>query len=198
LPVDQYIGGVEHAILHLLYSRFLMKVLYDLGYVDYDEPFTNLLTQGMVLKDGAKMSKSLGNVVSPEEIIEKYGADTARLFILFASPPEKDLEWSDQGVEGCYRFINRVWRIVNEFADAVKEGGNIDTSTFTKADKELWYMLNNTWRRFSDAAISKKASGHTCAGHDRVSRTWVAFCHQKLGDKSGQFAFLGWRGMHWW
>jgi len=103
--------------------------------VDYDEPFTNLLTQGMVLKDGAKMSKSLGNVVSPEEIIEKYGADTARLFILFASPPEKDLEWSDQGVEGCYRFINRVWRIVNEFADAVKEGGNIDTSTLPRLIK---------------------------------------------------------------
>ncbi|WP_265443105.1 leucine--tRNA ligase [Acetivibrio straminisolvens] len=150
LPVDQYIGGVEHAILHLLYSRFFMKVLYDLGYVDYDEPFTNLLTQGMVLKDGAKMSKSLGNVVSPEEIIEKYGADTARLFILFASPPEKDLEWSDQGVEGCYRFINRVWRIVNEFSCAIKEGAGIDTSVFTKEDKELWYMLNNTLKRVTD------------------------------------------------
>jgi len=150
MPVDQYIGGVEHAILHLLYSRFFMKVLYDLGYVDYDEPFTNLLTQGMVLKDGAKMSKSLGNVVSPEEIIEKYGADTARLFILFASPPEKDLEWSDQGVEGCYRFINRVWRIVTEFIGAVKEDASIDTSVFTKADKELWYMLNNTVKRVTD------------------------------------------------
>ena len=115
MPVDQYIGGVEHAILHLLYSRFFMKVLKDLGYVSYDEPFTNLLTQGMVLKDGIKMSKSVGNTVSPEEIIDKYGADTARLFILFASPPEKDLEWSDQGVEGCYRFINRVWRIVDEY-----------------------------------------------------------------------------------
>ncbi len=111
MPVDQYIGGVEHAILHLLYSRFFMKVLYDLGLVNTDEPFTNLLTQGMVLKDGAKMSKSKGNVVSPEEIIEHYGADTARLFILFAAPPERDLDWSDQGVEGAYRFINRVWRL---------------------------------------------------------------------------------------
>jgi leucyl-tRNA synthetase len=111
MPVDQYIGGVEHAILHLLYSRFFMKVLCDLGLAPVDEPFTNLLTQGMVLKDGAKMSKSKGNVVSPEEIIEHYGADTARLFILFAAPPERDLDWSDQGVEGAYRFINRVWRL---------------------------------------------------------------------------------------
>jgi leucyl-tRNA synthetase len=111
MPVDQYIGGIEHAILHLLYSRFFAKVLYDAGRSNSDEPFTNLLTQGMVVKDGAKMSKSKGNVVDPDYIVEKYGADTARLFILFASPPERELEWSDQGVEGCYRFLNRVWRI---------------------------------------------------------------------------------------
>ncbi|MDH7480102.1 MAG: leucine--tRNA ligase, partial [Syntrophomonadaceae bacterium] len=119
MNVDQYIGGVEHAILHLMYSRFFVKVLYDLGLLGVEEPFQNLLTQGMVLKDGAKMSKSKGNVVSPEEIISTYGADTARLFILFASPPEKDLEWSDQGVEGCYRFLNRVWRIVASYSDRV-------------------------------------------------------------------------------
>jgi len=114
MPVDQYIGGVEHAILHLLYSRFFAKVLYDLKLVPTDEPFTNLLTQGMVVKDGAKMSKSKGNVVDPDYIVEKYGADTARLFILFAAPPEKELEWSDQGVEGCYRFLGRVWRLITE------------------------------------------------------------------------------------
>jgi leucyl-tRNA synthetase len=119
MNVDQYIGGVEHAILHLMYARFFTKVLYDLGLVKVQEPFQNLLTQGMVLKDGAKMSKSKGNVVSPEEIINTYGADTARLFILFASPPEKDLEWSDQGVEGSYRFLNRVWRLVAGYADQV-------------------------------------------------------------------------------
>ncbi|NLC06460.1 MAG: leucine--tRNA ligase, partial [Syntrophomonadaceae bacterium] len=119
MNVDQYIGGVEHAILHLMYARFFTKVLYDLGLVKVQEPFQNLLTQGMVLKDGAKMSKSKGNVVSPEEIISTYGADTARLFILFASPPEKDLEWSDQGVEGSYRFLNRVWRLVAGYADQV-------------------------------------------------------------------------------
>lgn len=119
MPVDQYIGGVEHAILHLMYARFFTKFLYDINMLSCQEPFTNLLTQGMVLKDSAKMSKSKGNVVSPEEIIKTYGADTARLFILFASPPERDLEWSDQGVEGAYRFLNRIWRLVVEYADSI-------------------------------------------------------------------------------
>ena len=111
MPVDQYIGGIEHAILHLLYSSFFIKALKDMGYVEFDEPFENLLCQGMVIKDGAKMSKSKGNVVDPEDIIEKYGADTLRLFILFAAPPEVDLEWSDRGIEGCWRFLNRVWNM---------------------------------------------------------------------------------------
>ena len=131
MPVDQYIGGIEHAILHLLYSRFFMKVLQDEGMVDYPEPFTNLLCQGMVLKDGGKMSKSVGNVVSPEEIVGKYGADTARLFILFAAPPERDLEWSDQGVEGSYRFLKRVWAIVEKYQDFVKESkGDLSEDEF--------------------------------------------------------------------
>ncbi len=112
LPVDQYIGGVEHAILHLLYSRFFTKVLRDLGYLEVDEPFTNLLTQGMVIKDGTKMSKSKGNVVDPNDLIQQYGADTVRLFSLFAAPPERDLEWSAQGVEGASRFLNRVYRLI--------------------------------------------------------------------------------------
>ncbi|NWF52790.1 MAG: leucine--tRNA ligase [Nitrospirae bacterium] len=112
MPVDQYIGGVEHAVLHLLYSRFFFKFMRDIGLVDLNEPFQNLLTQGMVIKDGAKMSKSKGNVVDPNHLIEKYGADTLRLFSLFAAPPEKDLEWSDQGVEGAYRFLKRLWGIV--------------------------------------------------------------------------------------
>jgi len=150
MPVDQYIGGVEHAILHLLYSRFLMKALYDMGYTSYDEPFKNLLTQGMVLKDGAKMSKSLGNVVSPEEIVEKYGADTARLFILFASPPEKDLEWSDQGVEGCYRFINRVWRIVSEFIEDIKNTGDDNSAEFSKNEKDLRYSIHYCIKKVTD------------------------------------------------
>ena len=122
MPVDQYIGGVEHAILHLLYSRFFTKVLYDLKLVPVQEPFTNLLTQGMVIKDGAKMSKSKGNVVDPDDILKKFGADTARLFILFASPPEKELEWSDQGVEGSYRFLSRVYRLVAGAIESREKG----------------------------------------------------------------------------
>ena len=114
LPVDQYIGGIEHAILHLLYSRFFTKVLRDLGYPMPDEPFAALLTQGMVIKDGAKMSKSKGNVVDPNDMLTRYGADTTRLFILFAAPPEKELEWSDQGVEGASRFLGRLWRLVED------------------------------------------------------------------------------------
>jgi leucyl-tRNA synthetase, eubacterial and mitochondrial family len=121
MPVDQYIGGVEHAILHLMYARFFTKFLHDINMLSCDEPFTNLLTQGMVLMDGSKMSKTKGNVVSPEVIIDNYGADTARLFILFASPPEKDLEWSDQGVEGSSRFLNRVWRLVTGCAEDIQD-----------------------------------------------------------------------------
>jgi len=117
MPVDQYIGGIEHAVMHLLYSRFFTKVLRDLGMISLNEPFVNLLTQGMVIKDGAKMSKSKGNVVDPDFLISRYGADTARLFSLFAAPPEKDLEWSDQGVEGTYRFLHRVWRLVFTYAE---------------------------------------------------------------------------------
>ena len=119
LPVDQYVGGIEHAILHLLYSRFFTKALRDCGLLDFDEPFKNLLTQGMVLKDGSKMSKSKGNTVDPDEIFENYGADTARLFILSDSPPARDFDWSDAGVEGCYKFLNRVWRLVASNAENV-------------------------------------------------------------------------------
>ena len=114
LPVDQYIGGVEHAILHLLYSRFITKVLNDLGYVGFKEPFGALFTQGMIIKNGAKMSKSKGNVVSPDALIEKYGADTIRLYTLFIGPPEKDAEWNDRAVEGSYRFLGRLWRLVEK------------------------------------------------------------------------------------
>ncbi len=122
MPVDQYIGGIEHAVLHLLYARFFSMVLHDLGLLKSSEPFTRLLTQGMVIKDGAKMSKSKGNTVDPDEIIEKYGADTVRLFMLFASPPNKDLDWSDKGVEGCFRFINRIWRAVMKYGETFKPG----------------------------------------------------------------------------
>lgn len=150
-PVDQYIGGIEHAILHLLYSRFFVKVLRDAGLVDYDEPFSNLLTQGMVIKDGAKMSKSLGNVVSPEEILSKYGADTARLFILFAAPPERELEWSDQGVEGSFRFLNRIWRIVQAFeAVLTQKVTEYDHSNLSEADKDLRRVLHSSIKKVTN------------------------------------------------
>ena len=147
--VDQYIGGVEHAILHLMYARFFQMALYDLGLASCEEPFENLLTQGMVNKDGKKMSKSIGNVVSPEEIIEKYGADTARLFILFAAPPERELDWSDAGVEGSYRFLNRVYRLVYEITEKYPE----IPAEFTvsgSADKSLNYMLNAAIKKVSE------------------------------------------------
>lgn len=149
MSVDQYIGGVEHAILHLMYARFFQMALYDLGLVNTEEPFINLLTQGMVIKDGKKMSKSIGNVVSPAEIIEKYGADTARLFILFAAPPERELDWSDKGVEGSYRFLNRVHRLVFEFAEQCKNAP-AQYKPENKADKELAYAMNYTIKKVSD------------------------------------------------
>lgn len=148
LPVDQYIGGVEHAILHLLYARWFTKAFKKLGWTSHDEPFKNLLTQGMVLMDGSKMSKSKGNTVSPVELVEKYGADTARLFILFAAPPERDLEWSEQGVEGCFKFLNRVYRLVDELAPVAKlelEFGNL-----TKADKDMRAKTNNTLKKVTE------------------------------------------------
>lgn len=149
MPVDQYIGGVEHAILHLMYARFFTMVLHDLGLAPCDEPFTNLLTQGMVLKDGSKMSKSVGNIVSPDEIISKYGADTARLFILFAAPPERELEWSDAGVEGSFKFLNRVYRLIDELINAT-DGIPPVYTVETKDDKQLSYVLNNTIKRVSE------------------------------------------------
>jgi len=138
MPVDQYIGGIEHAILHLLYARFFTKVLRDIDMVSCDEPFTNLLTQGMVIKDGAKMSKSKGNIVDPEDMIKRYGADTTRLFSLFAAPPEKDLEWQEEGVEGGYRFLHRVWRLVYEVRERI--GGSLSRGEQADLPPELWEM----------------------------------------------------------
>lgn len=149
MNVDQYIGGVEHAILHLMYARFFQMALYDLGLVKNEEPFENLLTQGMVIKDGAKMSKSLGNVVSPAEIIEKYGADTARLFILFAAPPERELDWSNKGVEGSYRFLNRIWRLVYEFKEKY-DPSDTKYEITSDGDRALEYALNYTIKKVTE------------------------------------------------
>ena len=152
LPVDQYIGGIEHAILHLLYSRFFTKLLRDEGIITSSEPFTNLLTQGMVLKDGAKMSKSKGNTVDPQEMISKYGADTARLFILFAAPPIQDLEWSDSGIEGAHRFINKFYRLVVEFIADTKtyETPSLVPSSLNNDQKKLRQKTHQSLKKVGD------------------------------------------------
>jgi len=149
LPVDQYVGGIEHAILHLLYSRFFNKLMRDVGLVANDEPFDNLLTQGMVLKDGTKMSKSKGNTVDPQQLIERYGADTARLFIMFAAPPEQSLEWSDTAVEGSFRFLRRLWRVV---FDHVQSGPTVklDVDQLDDKQKAMRRKLHTTIKKISD------------------------------------------------
>jgi leucyl-tRNA synthetase len=151
MSVDQYIGGIEHAVLHLLYARFFTKALRDLGFVNIDEPFVNLLTQGMVIKDGSKMSKSKGNVVDPDSLIKVYGADTARLFSLFASPPERDLEWSDQGVDGSFRFLNRVWKLVFEFAPLVRNAGSVkNAASFAGDSGKLRRVIHKTIKKVTE------------------------------------------------
>ncbi|QNM93549.1 leucine--tRNA ligase [Mycoplasma sp. Pen4] len=147
--VDEYIGGIEHAILHLLYARFFTKALADLGLVSFREPFSNLLTQGMVLKDGAKMSKSKGNTVEPGEMIDKFGADTTRLFILFAAPPQKELEWSDSGINGCFKFINRLQE-KTEFVDVNSNYKNIDNTSLTSEEKKARYKLHLGMQKLID------------------------------------------------
>jgi leucyl-tRNA synthetase len=149
MPVDQYTGGIEHAILHLLYSRFFQRVMRDEGLSDVSEPFTNLLTQGMVLKDGAKMSKNKGNVVDPQELIGKYGADTVRLFMMFAAPPEQALEWSDEGVQGCFRFLKRFWNAVQSHVER-GPAGRPDAAALNAAQKDLRRKIHQTIAKISD------------------------------------------------
>jgi len=147
LPVDQYIGGIEHAILHLLYSRFITKFFFDIGITGFDEPFKNLFTQGMIVKDGAKMSKSKGNVVSPDALIASYGADTVRLYTLFIGPPEKDAEWSDRGVEGSYKFLGRVWRLVERVKNLKLEVKNLK---LTKEEESLRRKTHQTIKKVTE------------------------------------------------
>jgi leucyl-tRNA synthetase len=159
MPVDQYTGGIEHAILHLLYARFFQRVMRDVGLTDISEPFTNLLTQGMVLKDGAKMSKNKGNVVEPLALIEKYGADTVRLFMMFAAPPEQSLEWSDDGVQGCYRFLKRFWHAVVEHVDAGPVAA-LDTGGLSDEQKSLRRKTHQTIAKIGDD-IGRRSSFNT-------------------------------------
>ncbi|MGR9101095.1 MAG: leucine--tRNA ligase, partial [Gammaproteobacteria bacterium] len=150
LPVDQYIGGIEHAILHLLYARFFNKLLRDEGLVECDEPFKNLLTQGMVLKDGSKMSKSKGNTVDPQSLIDQYGADTVRLFIMFASPPEQSLEWSDSGVEGAFRFLKRLWKQVYLHVQTGIPGAPVSVAMLNEVQKEMRRQIHQTIKKVTD------------------------------------------------
>jgi leucyl-tRNA synthetase len=152
LPVDQYIGGIEHAILHLLYSRFITKVFYDLQLINFNEPFKNLFTQGMIIKDGAKMSKSKGNVVNPDLITDKYGADTQRLYTLFIAPPQRDAEWNDRGVIGSYRFLNKLWNTITSFEERFKNipDTEIKPALFSKETKELYRYINITIKKVTE------------------------------------------------
>ncbi|KAA3643766.1 MAG: leucine--tRNA ligase, partial [Proteobacteria bacterium] len=156
LPVDQYIGGVEHAILHLLYARFFHKVLRDQGLVKSDEPFKRLLTQGMVLKDGAKMSKSKGNTVDPQALIDRYGADTVRLFSMFAAPPEQSLEWSDEGVEGASRYLNRLWHYIQEFVAAKFPEKPLDKNKLSSEQQQLRYKIHQSIAKVTDDIAARQ------------------------------------------
>ncbi|VAW68407.1 Leucyl-tRNA synthetase, partial [hydrothermal vent metagenome] len=151
LPVDQYVGGIEHAVLHLLYARFFHKLMRDVGLINAsDEPFSQLLTQGMVLKDGTKMSKSKGNTVDPQGLIDKYGADTVRLFTMFAAPPEQSLEWSDSGVDGASRFLKRLYRLIYTHVSCNEAVCELDTSALSDEQKSLRLKLHQTIEKVGD------------------------------------------------
>lgn len=179
MPVDQYTGGIEHAVLHLLYSRFFTKVLHDAGYLEAVEPFTNLLTQGMVLKDGEVMSKSRGNGVSPIGLTSQYGADTGRVFILFVSPPEKELEWSDRGVEGVFRFLNRVWRLAGSLADRIKSENWEKESEF---DREIRRLTHRTIKKVTEDVANRYNFNTAISALMEMVNGLYAF-RDKLGDR---------------
>jgi leucyl-tRNA synthetase len=186
-PIDQYIGGVEHAILHLIYSRFWTKVMRDLGMINNDEPATRLFTQGMVIKDGAKMSKSKGNVVSPDLMIEKYGADATRMYALFAAPPDRDLEWQEEGVAGISRFLGRVYRLVTKYAGKVKvsaEGAEVSQS---EADKKLLRTLHQTIAKITED-FSGRWHFNTCIAAIMILVNEIAAAEAKMDDGSVNIA----------
>jgi len=183
LPVDQYIGGIEHAVLHLLYARFFTKVLRDLGWLGINEPFVNLLTQGMVIKDGAKMSKSKGNVVDPNFLIEKFGADTARLFALFAAPPEKDLDWSDQGVQGAYRFLNRLWRLIYQQREDLLQVKGGAPSQVSADLKDLRRQIHRTIKKVTEDIENRYHFNTAIAAIMELFNALSAMSEEKLAKK---------------
>jgi leucyl-tRNA synthetase len=189
-PVDQYVGGIEHAVLHLLYARFFHKLMRDEGLIPADcaEPFTRLLTQGMVNKDGAKMSKSKGNTVDPQELIEEYGADTVRLFMMFAAPPDQGLEWSDSGVEGAHRFIKRLWRQVAERRSAGIDLSRPVTSAGELADadrgtKDLYRKLHETIGRVTEDIDKRQTFNTVIAANMELFNELARF---EANDRAGE------------
>ena len=184
LPVDQYIGGIEHAILHLLYSRFYTRLLRDEGLVSCDEPFKNLLTQGMVLKDGSKMSKSKGNTVDPQGLIDQYGADTVRLFIMFAAPPEQSLEWSESGVEGAFRFMKRLWRQVYTHVETGLSSVQFDRQALNDKQKDLRRQLHQTIKKVTDDVGRRHTFNTAIAANMEMLNTLAKFTDQTVIGKA--------------
>jgi leucyl-tRNA synthetase len=181
LPVDQYVGGIEHAILHLLYARFFHKLMRDEGLLSCDEPFKKLLCQGMVLKDGSKMSKSKGNTVDPQELIEQYGADTVRLFIMFAAPPEQSLEWSDSGVEGAHRFLKRLWRLVFTHTQSGTVPG-LDSAALDAAQRDLRRKTHETIGKVSEIYDHRYTFNNAVAAAMELSNDLA-----KIPQRNGQW-----------
>jgi leucyl-tRNA synthetase len=189
MPVDQYIGGIEHAVMHLLYARFFSMVLNDLGLLKTREPFKKLLTQGMVIKDGSKMSKSKGNVVDPDEIIKKYGADTVRLFMLFASPPQKDLDWSDKGVEGSFRFLNRVWRFLQKNRELYVAGSAVKNDELSAELKKLRIELHRTIKFVSHDIEERMQYNTAIARMMELTNALYAISEDELKTEAGKKVF---------
>ena len=186
-PVDFYSGGVEHAILHLIYSRFFCRVFRDLGMVDHDEPFTRLLTQGMVLKDGNVMSKSKGNVVDPDDMIQKYGADALRLYVMFVAPPEKEVEWTDSGLEGSFRFLARVWRLVEPLSAVARGGYRGDAGvTLSDAHRALRRKTHQTIERVTGDLYPRVHLNTAIAAMHELVNELYAFVEQAGVAKSGR------------
>ena len=184
-PVDFYSGGIEHAILHLIYSRFFARVFHDLGMVEHTEPFTHLLTQGMVLKDGAVMSKSKGNVVDPDSMTQKYGSDALRLYVMFVAPPEKEVEWTDTGLEGSFRFLSRVWRAADQWrADAVAAAGAIDQAALTGAERALRRKTHDTIRRVTQDIYVRQQMNTAVSAMMELVNELYAFTEK--GERSAQ------------
>jgi leucyl-tRNA synthetase len=188
MPVDQYIGGIEHACMHLLYARFIGKVMRDLGWLKCDEPFLRLLTQGMVIKDGNKMSKSKGNAVNPDYIVDRFGADTLRTFLLFASPPEKDVEWSDDGIMGAFRFLNRVYRLIGEHQQLIKEAlhapaKEIQLDALNDEAKEALYSTHAAVKKWHDDCLSRQQYNTAIAAvMEHLNNVTAVKGHDKLND----------------